>query len=379
MRFRLELRKAILETDCKYNFVVADYSGRRPKRSDVARLAGVSDALVSYVVNNGPRQVAPTTRDRIVAAIQQLDYSPNFSARSLRLQSTGSFGLVVPNIANPYFSELAQALRSECARYGKTLVITESEEDARPASNVSVRALLRSQVDGIVDCDPQVGESLSALEAGGIPAVSLDSAVKNPRIPTVGIDYYQAAKEAVRHLIGHGHTRVGHISGPAKSTPPRLREIGWRDALSEAGLPAPKDLICAAPFSAQGGFDAVTKLASLPDPPTALFIATDIHTVGALSACYALDLRVPEDLAVFGFDGTQGMKFTTPPTSTVQQPIAKLAANALRVLMTPMPVDAPAEKVIVPFSLALRASCGCSGDTVYIPPGEVGPLETNES
>lgn len=357
---------------------MAEHRPGRPKRSDVARLAGVSDALVSYVVNDGPRGVAPATRGRILAAIRELDYSPNYSARSLRLQSTGSIGLAVPNIANPFFSELAQALRSECARHGKTLVISESQEDARPASSVSVRALLRSQVDGIVDCDPQVGESLSALEAGGVPAVSLDSAVEDQRIPTVGIDYYKAAKEAVRHLIGHGHKRIAHISGPAKSTPPRLREIGWRDALHDAGLPVLQDLICDGPFSAQGGFDALSKLVSLSDPPTAVFISTDIHTVGALSACHQLGLRVPEDLAVFGFDGTRGMKFTVPPASVVQQPIAELASSALRVLMNPSPAEAP-ERLIVPFSLVLRASCGCTGDKTYIPPGQRGSGPANET
>ncbi len=329
----------------------------RATRKDVARLAGVSDAVVSYVINHGPRPVATTTRERVVAAIEQLNYRPNASARALRLRRTDVIGLMVPDISNPFFSEFAKVVQEHLYSRGYALIVADSSAEAG-REGAQVRALLERQVDGVIDYGVQDAEGLSLLTEAHVPVVSMDSQMERPRVPTIAIDDYAASMDAVRHLAGHGHTRIGHASGPQGVPVSQARYRGWRDALAELSLPIDSSLVVNTPFSRAGGADGARELLSRADAPTAIFVASDLQGMGALYACNLLGLDVPGDVAMMSFDGTQETEYSVPPMSVVQQPLAELAQAAVEQLLDGGN-ETPASRTVIRHSLVLRRSCGC--------------------
>jgi LacI family transcriptional regulator len=333
---------------------------RRATRKDVAQLAGVSPALVSYVMNNGPRPVAAGTRSRILEAIHELNYFPNVSARALRLQRTEVVGLIVPDIANPFFAEFAKALQDECFIRGYALIVADSSYESQGGKGVQIQALLDRQVEGIIDYDVLAAEGFSLLNSGHVPVVSMAYGVDGPRVTTVGIDDYLASIEAVRHLASHGHKRIGYVSGPKSVPISRVRYRGWRDALAQLSLPNDKSLVVNTAITRAGGAAGVQDILMGPDAPTALFVASDLQSMGALYGCHAMGLEVPKDVALISFDGTQETEFSVPPMSVVQQPIKDLAKMAFKQLLDGAD-EQPPTRTIIPHSLVLRTSCGCRG------------------
>ena len=334
----------------------------RATRRDVARLAGVSDAVVSYVINGGPRSVATGTRERVVAAIEQLNYRPNASARALRRGRTDVIGLMVPDISNPFFSEFAKVVQERCYSRGYAVVVADTSAEAG-RGGAQVRALLERQVDGVIDYGVQDAEGLSLLTEAHVPVVSMDSQVERPRVPTVAIDDYAASMDAVRHLAGHGHTRIGHVSGPREIPVSQARYRGWRDALVALSLPNDSSLVVNTPFSRVGGADGARELLSRANAPTAMFVASDLQGMGALYACSLLGLVVPGDVAMMSFDGTQETEFSIPPMSVVQQPVAELAKAAVEQLLDWAMTSPPVEQ-----SSATRWFC--AGRAVVMHPPE---------
>lgn len=332
--------------------------GPRAKRQDVARRAGVSAAVVSYVVNNGPRPVAAATRERVLKAIDELDYRPNASARALKLQRTNVLGLMVPDISNPYFSEFAKVVQEKCFALGYAVIVADSSLEAgREAAQI--RALLERQVDGVIDYGVQDAELLSLFTAADVPIVSMDSQMTNPRIPTVAIDDYTAARDAVLHLAGHGHQRIGYLGGPKDVPVSRARYEGWRDVMLATNPQASLDGLTAnPPFSRAGGATGARELLMESDPPTALFVASDLQAMGVLYACNQMGITVPDDVAMISFDGTQETEYSIPPLSVVQQPTAQLADAAVdMVLHGDHYGEAP--RTVIAHSLTIRRSCGC--------------------
>jgi LacI family transcriptional regulator len=333
---------------------------RRATRKDVAQLAGVSDALVSYVMNKGPRPVAAGTRTRILEAIAELNYHPNVSARALRLQRTEVVGLIVPDISNPFFSEFAKALQDQCFTHGYALIVADSSYESHSGKGVQVQALLERQVEGIIDYDVLLAEGSSLLADAHVRLVSMAYGVDGPRVNTVGIDDYLASIEAVRHLASHGHKRIGYVSGPKNVPISRVRYRGWRDALAELSLPNDKSLVVNTTITRAGGAAGVQDILMRPDAPTALFVASDLQSMGALYGLHVMGLEVPNDVALISFDGSQETEFSVPPMSVVQQPIVELARMAFRQLLDGASGHPPT-RTIIPHSLVLRTSCGCHG------------------
>jgi LacI family transcriptional regulator len=330
----------------------------RARRKDVARLAGVSDAVVSYVLNNGPRPVASATRERVLKAITELNYRPNATARALRLQRTNVIGLLVPDISNPYFSEFAKVAQEACFSLGYALIVADSSiDEGREAAQV--RALLERQVDGVIDYGVQDTALLSLLTTAGVPTVSMDSQMENPQVPKVAIDDYAASRDAVAHLVSHGHTRIGYIGGPRDVPVSRARWRGWRDVMTESAPEVKVDeLVINPPFSRAGGAAGAADLLSRPSPPTALFIASDLQAMGSLYACSVMGLSVPDDVAIISFDGTQETEYSVPPLTVVKQPVDELARTAVARVLDNDPSAGPTRTVIA-HSLVLRRSCGC--------------------
>lgn len=320
---------------------------RDATRNDVARLAGVSSAVVSYVVNDGPRPVASATRARVLDAIAKLGYRPNSAARSLITGRSHLLGLIVPDVENPYFAGLAKAVEKEASSRGLLLVLAQSaSEDLRGM----VDSLAGHQVDGIITATLPPPSLQAHASWVRVPMVKLSLASPLDVIPALWPDFYGGAHMAVRHLVEvHRHKRVALVTGAEQLD---VRERAWRDALEVSGLtPGP---VVRVPWSSGGGRAAAESLVTNELPVTAVFVASDQQAVGLLAGLFRLGRRVPSDLAVAAFDGSPSSEFTVPPLTTVGVPFADMARDAIDELL-----GAPATDRTYPTTLIVRESCGC--------------------
>ncbi len=328
---------------------------RRVTRADVARLAGVSTAVVSYVVNDGPRPVAKATATRVRNAMDKLGYLPNASARALRSGRTETLGLVLGDSLNPYFTEYTFELVKAAAKRGKRLLIGDSRQDQSIEAEI-VADLVERQVDGLLFASSYSRvETEHALGVRGIPSVLIDcpAAVHGQR--TVGSTAQAGTRELVAHLASHGRRRIGIIIGDHGFGNPDPREKGWREALRDAGLP--DGPIARVPFTRAGGYAAGLAMLRSDRDMDAIFASNDLQAIGLVRALHESGVKIPSDMAVGSFDGTEEAAFCWPPLTVVKQDLPTLASQALDLLSTPAGSDGI--HVEVPTSLITRASCGC--------------------
>lgn len=326
---------------------------RAVTRADVARYAGVSTSVVSYVVHDGPRPVAAETAARVREAIRVLGYRPNASAQALRTGSSKMLGLIVPELDNPFWSELAVAVTHAAAARGYDLLIANSDGDAQQERE-RLRTLSARQVDGIIVTSIMTHPDLSSMTDPGIPMVLLNTFFEVPEYASIGVDALRGAREGTQHLIDHGYREIGLVMGHTGSM--ELREQGWMQALRAAGLPDGPIVRCS--FDRAGGYEAGLRLFDGGTGPRAVFVSSDLQAVGLLRALYELGLRAPDDVAVVSFDGVAEADYTNPQLTVVRQPVEAMAAAAVdRVLAREDPDGHHLD--LVPAELVLGASCGC--------------------
>lgn len=326
---------------------MAKENGRNVTRNDVAQLAGVSTAVVSYVVNNGPRPVAEATREKVLDAIRKLDYQPNAAARSLITGKADALALIVPDVGNPYFGALALEVEFAARERGKTLILAQA-----PDNHHEVMAELNGGVvDGIISAVWPDEYVLRELARRPIPMVQMS--IMSPQLPFQCLqpDYHGGSYAAVRHLIGHGHQQIALVTGASAA---EARGLGWAEALSEAGLPPGP--VVEVGWSRQGGYDAAARLLEAHPGVTAAFVTSDNQAIGFLSGLHQAGKRVPEDLAVASFDGSPDGAFTIPPLTSVRVPIRQLARDAVAQVLEP---EVEKRGVVYPCDLIVRTSCGC--------------------
>jgi LacI family transcriptional regulator len=333
----------------------------RANRNDVARLARVSVAVVSYVINDGPRPVAAATRERVLAAMEELRYRPNASARALKLARTNVLGLVITDITNPYFSELALHIQERAHALGYGLMIANTGQDQAKGS-AELHNMLAREVDGIAVYGVTNPETFDVIARADVRVVSMDWDLTVPNVPSVGIDDYGASRQAVEHLISHGHDEVGFIAGTGDLT---LRQQSWADTMAtRCSADRIDSLRAVGEFSRLGGYLAALDLLQRPSPPRAVFVSSDVQAFGLLRAAQHLGLSVPKDLAIVSFDGTDASAFTFPSLTAIQLPLDEIAKHSLAKL-TSRELDGQMH-VTVPHKLVVRESCGCpNSDQTY--------------
>lgn len=320
-------------------------------RVDVAKLAGVSTAVVSYVLNDGPRPVASSTRDRVLKAMRDLGYRPNASARALSLGRTNAVGLVVPDVSNIYFGSLARELSDQAFVAGRALVLGDSSNSI-DREKAQVESLVRQQIDGliVVSLDPA-----STEEVAGTPLVYLDQRQETDQRSIV-VDNEGGARLAVEHLLWHGHRRIAHLGGISGMPGSDKRRVGWEYALRAAHIPIELEMLVTTEFSRDAGCIGGLRLLDQAERPDAIFVASDEQALGLLAAARELGIRVPGDLAVISFDGTKDSIYSDPPLTAIEQPIAEIARRALCAVITP---DRDDDDCRIPVRLVIRSSCGC--------------------
>lgn len=328
---------------------------QRVSRDEVAKLAGTSVAVVSYVINNGPRPVAKETRQRVLDAIKATGYRPNRIARALAAGNSGTVGLVVPDISNPFFAELAYQLEKSAFMAGKILLLSDTAESPEREAAV-IENLLQTQVDGLIYVGVGSHGPLQRVIESQTPVVVLDRTESDLTAHAIVIDNSAAAARATHHLITHGFERVDTIAGPKSTSTGRLRAQGWEQALQAAGLDPQDSRLVRAPFTREGGAAAAAELLAQAERPRALFVASEQQALGALYVAWKLGIDVPNDLAIVSFDGTEASRFATPPLTTIVQPTSEIAEKAIETLVG---VRRNAREVFIDFDLVIRASCGC--------------------
>jgi LacI family transcriptional regulator len=295
---------------------------------DVARKARVSVGTASNVLNGDPR-VGRELRKRVLAAIKALNYAPNALARGLRIQRTHTLGLVIPDVTNPFFGELAKRVGEAADAIGCSVILGNSD-DRRAVEATHLQMLASRRIDGLVLVPTPETRDLEPLR--NIPSVVIDRPLRG--WPSVATDHRAGAKAAVQHLVDLGHRRIGCIAGPNDLAVARERQKGYRliveERLSAKDGPI-ADYVFVGRFDYDSGYEGAMQLLQRVRP-TAIFASSDQQAIGALRAAADLGLRVPEDLSVAGFDAIPLAQHVTPRLTTVAQPIAAIAEKAVWLL-----------------------------------------------
>ena len=286
---------------------------------EVAERAGVSYATVSHVINN-TRVVSPETRQRVLAAMAELNYRPNALARSLRQGKTNTLGLVLPDSANPFFAEISRSIEDKAFNKGYSVFLCNTELDTE-RELFYVDVLSKKQVDGIifVAAGDQT-DSLDFLVREGMPVVMIDRNVPNVQVDAVLPDHRLGGFLATQHLLKLGHTRIACIAGPSSITPSAERITGYRNALEQANIPYDEKLVIRGDYHAQSGMDITSSILMMDPRPTAIFALNDLMALGALRAAAEAGCSVPKDLAVVGYDNLELSPYPNPPLTTIAHP-----------------------------------------------------------
>ena len=334
--------------------------------NDVARLAGVSKGTVSKHLNGG-RHVSVANKLKIAAAINELGFEPNRIAQGLSLKRSHTIGLIVANIGNPYYAELIRGAEDVASTLGYTLLLASTDGEPKRESSI-VKAMRQRQVDGVIFASVRLADrEVMALVRDGMNVVLASRHLPDADVDMVLVDSELGATMAVEHLIKHGHNRIAYVGGPVSIAQFQERTRGWRKALEAAGLPVHQDYaVHSQLLSVDAGASATESLLKLSQPPTAIFAATDNLAFGVLKTCNRMGYRVPEELALIGFDNVNFGEIALSPLTTIDGFGQEIGQRAMRMLVERIECQPdraskhqPARMILQP-KLCIRRSCGCS-------------------
>ncbi|MFY7834927.1 MAG: LacI family DNA-binding transcriptional regulator [Novosphingobium sp.] len=295
---------------------------------DVATAAGVSFKTVSRFIN-GETNIRPAYRERIEAAIRELNYQPTLAARQLASQKSFIISLVVADVLFSYNARMMLAIAAECRRVGYHLMTEVLGGEFLQGPNTN-RINLSARPDCVILIPPFPDDVnlLRQLEEQGLPVVRI-AAIGDGYGTTIRIDDEPVTMELMQHFFDMGHRRIAMIAPPLPERASESRVRGYRRALEEAGIAFDPALLVRCPFSLATAVDATTELLALPDRPTAIFAASDTMALGAMARAHQLGYRVPDDVAIAGFDDAPESRYSFPPITTIRQPIEDMARAAV--------------------------------------------------
>lgn len=329
-----------------------------PSLQQVAARANVSIATVSRVLNKSDK-VVPETRATVEQALRELSYRPSRVARRLRMKDGRAHlvGLIIPDIQNPFYAEIARGVEDAAFASEYALLLCNSDESLEK-ERFYLDVMQSESVDGLVlppfdDTDVAVLEVINT----GLPVVCVDRSLAKAKTDLVEVDNHHGALEAVNHLLDRGHKSIGLIEGRAHVSTSRERRRGYLDAIQARGIAPRKELMRAGDFKQESGRVLTTELLALRRPPTALFVCNNLMTIGALGALHQRGLRVPQDVALVGFDDLPWAEAFDPPPTMVRQPAYEVGRQAMELLLKRImaPTRPPVTVRLVP-ELVVRKS-----------------------
>lgn len=332
----------------------------RVRIEDVAEEAGVSMKTVSRVLNEEPN-VSESTRERVRAVVERLQYRPHPSARVLAGRKSYLVAMLYDNPSSNYLMEVELGVLDACQAQHYNLMLAPLVYDAKDIVSKVESLVVQTRVDGVVLTPPITDDAalLARLDELDIPWASISPREENRRIGVV-VDEPSAVAEMMLHLASLGHRRIAHIKGHAAHGASAWRLAGYRDGLAQAGLAVDEALVVDGEFSYDSGFAATNRLLDLPDPPTAIFAANDDMAAGAIGAICERGLSVPGDVSVCGFDDTPIARHIYPALTTVRQPTREMGRLAGVELLKAIRDRDEGGIVTVPYALQLRRSTGPS-------------------
>lgn len=336
----------------------------RPTQVDVARLAGVSRATVSYVLNGvteGRVPISEETRQRVLEAIEELGYEPDARAQALRSGNTNTIALIIPDLRNPHFCELATGIEEAARASGYHLLLSSTTLNDEYAVEI-FKDLSRRRFDGLILGSSFILKSeeaqatLEQVRKRGLPIVELS---ENYGVDSVGTDYREAAREVMSYLLSLGHRRIGLVYGVGGHELAEDRRGPYRAGLEVAGIPIDEDLIMECGPTIEDGYQAAKKLLELPSRPTAIIAINDLLSIGAVRAAADAGLRVPNDLSLVGYDDIPMANYLVPRLTTVTKDAHASGKKAFEILMRRMQnSELPRQKIHTPARLIIRESTG---------------------
>lgn len=324
---------------------------------EVAARAGVSFQTASKVLNGGDVRVAAETAERILAAADELGYRPNTIARSLVQRTTATIGLVASDATDVAIAQASVAAEQEARKHGHSVLVGHLAAGGADGADI-VRSLIERRVDGIIAAAPEVEEDteVAGLLRKYVPAVSLQ-AVPGGGVPLIGSSHRDTGRLATEHLISLGHTTIGTVTGTFRRRVTRSRLHGHEDALRAAGLEPSEDLVAEADWTPRGAAAATRLLLERSPAISAIFVHSDMMSIGVLSAAWETGRRVPEDVSIVSCDDIPFAEYLTPPLTTVRVPLAETGRQAVHLLLRAIAgQEVPVKTPLLPVELVVRAS-----------------------
>jgi len=325
---------------------------------DIAKIAGVSSATVSRVINNS-NLVRPATAEKVRKVIQELKFVPNGSATTLKYGKSSSYGLIIPDITNPFFPEFIRSFESILVKNNQDMLMATTDLHASRMQQTIHRMLVR-QVDGVALLASEIEtEPIETLLHHRVPLVTMDRRLTGPGLSDVSINYGSGMNEAVEHLKELRHKSIGFIGGSAGPTISDHRLRAFVKAVERVGLKVDKRFVRVGNYRISGGESAMTELLALEDRPTAIVTANDLTAIGALRVIRRAGLSVPEDFSIVGFDDIELSDIVYPPLTTLRLPRQELAEKFFLALeSSARDPHAEGEQFAVKTSLVVRSSTG---------------------
>jgi len=325
----------------------------------VAKEAGVSVATVSRVLNH-PETVSENTKNHVMSIMKQLSYTPNSLARGLALNKSNTIALLIPNILNPKHMEIAKGVE-DVAHQKKYNILLCNTEGKKDKEREYINILINRKVDGIIFSNCLLSDmEIQDLARENAPVVLIGKKTTS-NINMVYTDYFSGAYEATKHLLELGYKKIAHITGPKWQDENIDKQKGYEKALQDNNLPIDKKYIVEGDNDINGGYLAAKKLMCMSQRPEAIFAANDLMAIASLDAAKALGVKVPESIAVIGFDNISMSALVEPKLTTVSQPIYKMGLLAARLLFDNMEYekqDYVPQSVFLHTKLKIRESCG---------------------
>jgi DNA-binding LacI/PurR family transcriptional regulator len=322
---------------------------------DLANELNLSIATISRALSR-PEDVAPPTRQRVLAAVHRHGYTPNGTRRSLRTQQTRTIGVIVSDIRNLFFAAVVKAIEDEARANGYSVLICNADEDSAK-EEAALQLLLDRKVSGVINCSTGANlDLLRAFQKSGAVLVDLDreSGLKN--VDTVVVDNRLGAELATQHLAKLGHREIATIAGPQHLSNARGRLAGFADSLRNHGIRLRKAYVQFGDFRQQSGYQCAQKLLSLRRPPTALFVANMEMAAGVIAFVRDKGITIPREISVVSFDDSFWARYMDPPLTVIAQPMEKMGKCTMELLLARLRRGKPAQTLVFPPELIVRQS-----------------------
>ncbi|MDN3018202.1 catabolite control protein A [Paenibacillus sp. BSR1-1] len=314
---------------------------------DVAREANVSMATVSRVVNGNPN-VKPVTRKKVLEVIERLGYRPNAVARGLASKKTTTVGVIIPDISNIFFAELARGIEDIATMYKYNIILSNSDQNKEKELHL-LGTMLGKQVDGIVFMGGNItADHVEEFEKSPVPIVLAGSIEESDKIPSVNIDYEEAVYDSVKEFIEKGHKNVAFVIGPLHEPKNEQKKLkGYERALQDAGIPFNEDLVVEGDYTYDSGIEAFEKLLEAEMRPTAILVGSDEMALGVVHGAEDKGYKIPEDFEVITSDNTRLSLMVRPQLTTIVQPLYDIGAVAMRLLTKLMNKEKTTENIVI--------------------------------